>query len=93
MAKHKDKERIVKAAREKQLELNLEQNGFELHKATYMWIFFNSKYYSATKTTVGRIHRCRNRDMEKLWLWKNCGCKQPTLSYTQTFDCTEGRQH
>ena len=28
------------------IQLTLEQWEFEFHRSTYMWIFFNNKYYS-----------------------------------------------
>ena len=45
------KKRIMKGEfgeSKRYIQLTLEQHGFELHGATYMWIFFNSKYYSIT---------------------------------------------
>ena len=38
------------------LQLTLKQQEFELHRSTYMQIFFSSKYYNTTRSTVGWIH-------------------------------------
>ena len=35
------------------IQLTLEQHRFELHKSTYMQIFFNSEYDSTTSSEVG----------------------------------------
>lgn len=35
-----------------QLQLTLEEHGFDLRWSTYMWIFLNKKYYIATSSEV-----------------------------------------
>lgn len=47
---------ILKSAREKQLQLIYQQCGFELQGSTYMQIFSNGIYYSATWSIVGWNH-------------------------------------
>lgn len=48
----------IKSCREIKYKLTLEQREFELHRSTYMWIFFDSKYYTATQSVVGCILGC-----------------------------------
>ena len=49
------------------IKLTLEQCGFELHRSTYMRIFFN-KSYSTTWSASGWIHECSTMDSEgQLW--------------------------
>ena len=57
----------------------LEQHGFELHGSTCMWNFFNSKYYSTTRSTVGWIHECRTVDI------RDCVCGGLTIDYKWIF--------
>ena len=51
-----------------QLQLTLEQPGFELQGSTYMGIFFNSKYYTTTWSTVGSADV--EYDTEEPWIWR-----------------------
>ena len=44
-------------------QLPLEQHRFELWRSTYMWIFFNRKYYSTTQSAVSWIQGCGTMDM------------------------------
>ena len=62
--------------------LTLKQYGFELCGSTYMWGFFNSKYYStgwwAESANVG------------LQTQGSPGLKEPSVPYTWTSNCTGG---
>ena len=49
---------------------DLEQHRFELRGSTYTQIFFNSKYYSTTKSTVIWIQGWEMSDMEETWEWR-----------------------
>lgn len=53
----------------KQIQLTLEQHGFELHGSTSVWIFSNSKDDSATWSAVSWIAGCRGAANMKGWLW------------------------
>ena len=61
-----------------QTQLTLEQHGFELRKSTYIWIFFNRKYYSTTQPEVG--------SQPELLIQRST-----IVSYIWTFDCAEGQ--
>lgn len=57
------------------LQLILEQQVFELCRSTYLPMFFNSKYYSATDLWLN------------LRLWRKCEYQGPTISYIWIFRC------
>lgn len=61
------------------VQLTLEQQGFELHRSTYIWRFFNHKYYSATPSEVDWICGSWTVDMENVKYWGS------TISYTGIF--------
>ena len=46
------------------VQLTVEQHRFELHRSTYMQIFFNSKYYNTAQFGVGCICGCGTVDTE-----------------------------
>lgn len=48
--------------------LTLKQYGFELCRSTYMWGFFNSKYYSTAWSMVGWICICGAADSGEPWI-------------------------
>ena len=50
------------------LQLTCEQCRFKLHISTYMWLFFNSKYYNATRSTFGWILRCGGLHINYAWI-------------------------
>lgn len=50
------------------LQLTREQCRFKLHSSTYMWLFFNSKCYSATRPTFGWILRCGGLHINYTWI-------------------------
>ena len=55
---------------EKQVQWTLKQQGFELHRSTYSWIVFRSKYYRTTQFAVDRIPGCGTTDTEEMCIWK-----------------------
>lgn len=50
------------------LQLTREQCRFKLHIPTYMWLFFNSKCYSATRSTFGWILRWGGLCINYAWI-------------------------
>ena len=58
--------------------LALEQHGFELHRSTFPWSFFNQYILQDY-----RIGSCLNVQMG------NCGCEGSTLNYVPIYNCME----
>ena len=56
----------------------LEQHKFELHRSTWMWIFFNSNYYPTTHLQLDDFLA------GQLWI------QRINSRYMQMFDCMEG---
>lgn len=75
------------------VELTLEQGGFELCGSTYVRIAFNTEYYGTAPSVVLWICRCETVDMKELWirsakykLYLNfllCGGSSPQLCVVQ----------
>lgn len=61
-----------------------EQHRFELHRYTYMWIFFSNKYYSTV------IYGPQLVDLRCGIISGDCEGRGWALSYTWIFNCVEG---